>query len=413
MTSRPIRILIVGSANSVHVVTRSKALADVGAVTTIVSSDSPANCVHDVDVLWPSARDEHNGDGWRARLQRFRELARLIRTTPADVLYVHYASGLAAWLAQMDPRPLAVCIMGSDTHPQGMSRRSSLSRWLTRRLLRQADLITAKSPYLAEAAVQMGASPERVIDVLWGVAPERFHDVDPAPLRRELAIEDDARVAFSPRMMRPQYNIRLLVEAIPAVLREIPNACFILSEQKADEAYRKTLRERLYELGLSEAVRFVGVIPPERMPEFYALADVTVNLYTRDGFPQSILESMASGTACVAGGTPALECLVDHGQHVWFVSFNAKSVADGVIRVISDDPIAERLVAAGRAFVRDRANLQRDAERVRQNLSSIASSPRRDRRRSWLVTSAIVLESLHAYARRRLNSPRKGPNADG
>ena len=130
------------------------------------------------------------------------------------------------------------------------------------------------------------------------------------------------------------------------------------------------------------------------MPEFYALANVTVSLSDSDGFPQSLLESMAACTPSVVGRIPELDGQISHEEHVLFAEFDNDSISAGLLRLLSDCALRERLIATGLSFVRDDANLERNAVRVHNRLQEAVLSPRNVRRRSWAVMAAILCDSL-------------------
>jgi hypothetical protein len=69
------------------------------------------------------------------------------------------------------------------------------------------------------------------------------------------------------------------------------------------------------------------------------------------GFPIKLLNFMAAGRACVMFRSSASG--VAHGEHVWLADEDtSKSLAAGIIRLLDDRELRDRLAAGGHAFVR-------------------------------------------------------------
>ena len=91
---------------------------------------------------------------------------------------------------------------------------------------------------------------------------------------------------------------------------------------------------------------FVGLVPDERLPEYYAAADVfcmpCTNRYgglDTEGFGVVYLEAQATGIPCIAGRCGG----------------SAEAVADGVTGVVIDDPTPRKVAIALHELRRDRA----------------------------------------------------------
>ena len=150
-------------------------------------------------------------------------------------------------------RPLVVTVMGGDVQPeQHLAGLPALERRATRRLLEEADLILAKSDALRTEIAAFGRFESKIETVRWGVDPELFRarPEEAAALRARLGLAAGDRVVLSPRLLRPLYNVHLLVEAMPRVLAAVPGALLLLSRHRADEDYERTLRARVDALGL-------------------------------------------------------------------------------------------------------------------------------------------------------------------
>jgi glycosyltransferase involved in cell wall biosynthesis len=105
-------------------------------------------------------------------------------------------------------------------------------------------------------------------------------------------------------------NPRCLVEATPAIRAAIPDAAVFLVGAFPDAASERTIRQRIDELGIADALRLTGFLA-NPFPVVRAL-DVVVHPALRDPFPLALLESMALARPIVAsavGGIP--EMLVD------------------------------------------------------------------------------------------------------
>jgi glycosyltransferase involved in cell wall biosynthesis len=80
------------------------------------------------------------------------------------------------------------------------------------------------------------------------------------------------------------------------VLAEYPDAELYLC---GDGALREDLEAQVDELGIGEAVTFLGHVPYDEMPKVYRSGDVLVLPSRAEGVPRTVLEAMASGVGIV------------------------------------------------------------------------------------------------------------------
>jgi glycosyltransferase involved in cell wall biosynthesis len=145
-----------------------------------------------------------------------------------------------------------------------------------------------------------GVDPARVTIVPGGVDTERFR---PAPDRRAVRQSlglPEAPLLFTVRNLVPRMGLDALIAAMPEVIRVVPGCRLHIG---GSGPLRESLEQQAADLGLSDHVRFEGFIPEERLPDFYAVADLFV-LPTRclEGFGLVTVEALACGTP--AAGTP-------------------------------------------------------------------------------------------------------------
>ncbi|MBF0323977.1 MAG: glycosyltransferase family 4 protein [Alphaproteobacteria bacterium] len=378
-------VMIIGDAFSVHVQARARAMARCGYRVTLVSDHEAES--EGLAVVAPHGR-------WP--LARLVSHYRLIRSVAADLVHIHYAASMGAWLFLASGRrlPLVVTAMGGDVLDDEQHPLPRLAGWLTRQVLRRADRVTVKSTYLEARVAQAGVAPDRIVRVVWGVDTDLFRPVDGAAFRTRLGIADGEKVILSPRMLRPFYNIHLLIEAMPAIQSRIGTVRLLITGYGADPDYEARLRRRVFELGLDSAVIWVGALDQSDMPMAYGAADVTVSLPPSDGFPQSVLESLACGVPCVATQLDRFTEFLTEGETVIFTELTPQAVAAAVSRVLSDPVLASRLSGNGIGLVRERAAMRDDVARVDglyREMAGAEITNRAPRFRAGLVLLGLAL----------------------
>jgi glycosyltransferase involved in cell wall biosynthesis len=388
MERRPLTICAIGSSRSTHVVSRVKCFADRGHRVFLIC-DSRAG-IEGVTELVPSGRPIR---GLRS-LSLLLSVPGLIRRCRPDVVHVHFAYSPLAWMAAVaDRHPLVVSVMGGDILFDEQGSPTSSGRRLTLRLLESADLITSKSDFLIGVLDRLGGFGAKAIKVVWGVDLKHFRRVDAGSLRTALGLGPEDRVILSPRILQRFYNVHEIVEAMPRVVAAIPDARLLITEYQADPVYRAEIFRRVEALGLGEHVRFVGSVPHDEMPQHYSLADVTVAVPPSDGLPQTLLEGMACGAPSILSRLPRYEELVTHGESAFFVDISPESIAVGVVRLLEDAELCERIATAGREIVAMHADLDDDVHRVERKYYEL-STRARGRRPGCIEWARIIGEMV-------------------
>jgi glycosyltransferase involved in cell wall biosynthesis len=298
-----------------------------------------------------------------------------------DLVHLHYAGGKLGTLGTLSAvRPLVVTVMGGDVLPeQHAAALSRLERRATRRILEEADLILAKSDFLRSAVAVLGDFAGKVETVRWGVDPAEFRR-DPAgaeAFRARLDLPAGARVLLSPRPLQPLYNVHLIVEALPAVLARVPEALLLVTDYNGLPAYRAQVEAAIGRLKLGGRVRLLPRTEHSAMPALYSLAAAVISVPSSDGLPQTLFEAMACEVPVVLGRLPSYREVVADGETAVMVDIDAPSIAQGVLRVLTDGRFASALMRAAAQRVRESALLPREAERVEALYREVLARPRR------------------------------------
>jgi glycosyltransferase involved in cell wall biosynthesis len=340
--------------------------------------------------------DRRFGDGW---MSPFNEAARILdhyrlaRDCPGDLIHVHYAASMGAWLSIIAGRrePMIVSIMGGDVLDDEQMTLPATARWMTSQVLKRADCVSAKTHYMLKVLKGRGIPKSELMKVLWGVDSDFFHVVPAEAMRNELGLHPSHRIILSPRILRPFYNIHRIVDAMPGVLKRVPDARLLLTEMSAEPAYRDELRKQARELGIENEIVWAGIVPHERMPELFSLADVTVGVPPSDGFPQSVLEAMACGVPCVVSRLKRYEEILQDGENALFVDPKPASITGAILDILEDETLAGRLGERGLETVRQKADLASDIERMDNAIRRLVSEPSKGPAPLWVRAACLAI----------------------
>lgn len=148
-------------------------------------------------------------------------------------------------------------------------------------------------------------------------------------------------------------GIRQLIQAMPRVLREIPEARLeIYGGEVIDPAPPRLLKDELIETmapEVSARVEWKGRVPRSALPRAIQRASVCVYPSHFEAMPIAWIEGMASGKAVVASRSgPGPEMIDDGVTGLLCDPRDPDSIADALIRALRDPELRGRLGAAAR-----------------------------------------------------------------
>jgi teichuronic acid biosynthesis glycosyltransferase TuaC len=244
---------------------------------------------------------------------------RIIAEQPLDAVigyWAHPDGRCAIQAARKAGVPAIVMVGGSDVLLLTKNRRR---RQMVHDVLRDADAVVPVSDHIRTKLIRDGVDLPNVTVVRRGIDTTQFCPGDRPAARRALHLPSDLPLLLWVGRLTPVKGLPVLLESLKRLQNEGVSVltCLVGSGEQA-----QSLRADIKRHGLETAVRLVGSIPHDQLPDWYRAADLTVLPSLSEGVPNVLLESIACGTPFAAsdvGGiseiaTPGLDRLVPAGD---------------------------------------------------------------------------------------------------
>ena len=237
--------------------------------------------------------------------------------------------------------------------------RADLRNYFLHWPLAQADLHLACSEHEAGELARMGMSRERVRVVPLWIETEEITALPPRPPGR---VFGRPLILYIGQLTRRK-GADLVVAAMPAVLRQCPQATFVLvTHNPAGQAELQAQAERL---GVAAALHFTGQVSEEEKVALLRDCDCYVLPSRYEGFGLPLLEAMACRAPIVTSDIPVIGEIVRHEENGLLVpGEDSAGLAAAILRLIGDAALRQRLVEAGEQALRERYDGSRLVQQV-------------------------------------------------
>lgn len=135
-----------------------------------------------------------------------------------------------------------------------------------------------------------------------------------ASLKEELGIPAGNIVLACIGRLAEEKNIQEILEDFAVCRSDAAPMTLLLV---GDGPYRETLEAKARELGLGGDVIFTGMVPPEKVADYYRLGDLFLSASTSETQGLTYLEALASGVPALCRQDPCLEGVVKDGVNGW------------------------------------------------------------------------------------------------
>jgi len=288
-----------------------------------------------------------------------RVVARSIRQAGADI--VHFSEEKAAYHCSLAASLARTCIV---CHLRVSNPNLDLRQRLC--LMPVQSFIFVSKEAMQTFSIPLPANKARVIYDAIEIPPTDMAESN-AAVRRELGIPDGSPIVGTLARVSPQKDYFTLASAAVEILARFPDTKFLVvgdnSLVEMNRIHYAQVKARLHELGIANSFIFTG--HRTDVARLVAVMDISVLCTHREGFPLSILESMAMRKPVIAtavGGIP--EIVIPGVTGFLHQHENSKELAAAIIALLSDPEKTKRIGLTAFEHVRENYSRQKFTDEV-------------------------------------------------
>ena len=284
-----------------------------------------------------------------------RAVARVMQQHRAEVVWFGAATPLAWMAPYLRRRGASRIISLSHGHEVWWSKLFPFSL-VVRHIGNSLDVVTYLGEFTKRAMRPALGPKVQLIQIAPGID---IHHFTPGERSSELVDQfqlQGKRVLISVGRLVHRKGQDRLIEAMPAILREVPNAVLLFI---GTGPYKRELEKLVAKHNLSTSVLFVGRLTYPELPAYFRLGDVfAMPSRSRffglevEGLGIVYLEASACGLPVIAGNSGGAPDAIIEGVTGFAVDgTDVPQIASAAIKLLSNLELSSRMGIAGRAWI--------------------------------------------------------------
>ncbi len=291
-------------------------------------------------------------------------LRHILRKESPDLIHLHSRRGADIWGG------IAGRLEGI---PVVLSRRvdNPEFRWWVMMKYRLYDHVITISDGIRQVLLEEGVPAEKVTCVPSAVDTARYVPrCERDWFEREMGVKAGQPVVGVIAQLIPRKGHRYLLEAIPGILRWLPDTQFLFF---GTGALAEELRKAIVQAGLAGNVRLVGF--REDLERILPCLDAVVHPATMEGLGVSLLQAAACGVPVVASRVGGIPEIVRDGVNGHLVPpRDPAALQQALLSLLQDKGLARKMGMAGRLLVEQEFSIQAMVEGNRNVYRELVSA---------------------------------------
>jgi glycosyltransferase involved in cell wall biosynthesis len=202
--------------------------------------------------------------------------------------------------------------------------------------------LTVISTALAQRAIGLGVSPDRICHLPGGTLPDLFQMRSTQECRQRVGLNlTDPIIGFS--SSDSHFDMEIIMAALAIVAQHFPNVKLLITGR-----VKPSITELAQEYQVEDRLLLVGFLPYEELPWYLGCADLCVlpfpdTIFNRGRWPNKIGDYMSIGRPTVSNPNGDIKPLFEKYEIGLVADWDEKDFADKIIYLLRNPSLAKHL----------------------------------------------------------------------
>ncbi len=169
--------------------------------------------------------------------------------------------------------------------------------------------------------------------------------------RRKYEIPEDAVVLVTIARLFMLKGHKYIIESAKTLSKQLDNAVWLFV---GDGNLSDHFKNQICQLGLSEKIKFAGLLPPNQIPLAIQSSDILVHCSLREGLARTLPQAMLCAKPAVSFDVDGAREVVNENTGRLIEPENVEQLTEACAELLEDKELREKLGQAGREFVKEK-----------------------------------------------------------
>ncbi|MHC4106203.1 MAG: glycosyltransferase, partial [Planctomycetota bacterium] len=183
-------------------------------------------------------------------------------------------------------------------------------------------------------------------DFLEPISQERKKD-----FRRKYEISDDSIVLVSIARLFMLKGHKYIMESVKQLSKQFENCVWLFV---GDGNLSEHFKQQVNQLGLTEKVKFTGLLPPSQIPLAIQSSDILVHCSLREGLARTLPQAMLCGKPAISFDVDGAKEVVNENTGRLIEPKNIAQLTKACVELIENENLRQKLGENGRNSIKEK-----------------------------------------------------------